>query len=206
MKGLKKLFSNINLKEFKHYIIISIIFIVVVILIGSYNFIQARYETSVTATTSPNIAFFIVDVGSQTGQIELENIVPRRTPYIYRFSVSNFNREKHADVDLLYTIEVITTTNLPLEYSIYSRDDFRENIIDQDTISTNEDGVYLRHLTMNNINSMSYQDDVTNYYYLSVYFSEDYINNWETFPGTLELVDIKINAEQDVGRWKKENT
>ena len=59
---------------------------------------------------------------------------------------------------------------------------------------------------MNNINSMSYQDDVTNYYYLSVYFSEDYINNWETFPGTLELVDIKINAEQDVGRWKKENT
>ena len=61
MKGLKKLFSNINLKEFKHYIIISIIFIVVVILIGSYNFIQARYETSVTATTSPNIEFFIVD-------------------------------------------------------------------------------------------------------------------------------------------------
>lgn len=203
MGSIKRAFDNVNLKEFKRYLFISVVFIVVLILISSYNFTQARYESNLIATSSPNIAFFIVDVGSQTGKIELEGVVPREEKYIYRFSVSNFNDVKHADVDLKYNIEIITTTNLPLEYAVFSESDLINNILDGDTIVPNSDGVYFRHLTIDNTESMAYEDDVTNYYYLEVYFDPIYIDRYNTLPGLIELVDIKINAEQEVSPWKE---
>ena len=198
MKGLKRIVNNINLKEFKRYLLISIIFIVVLILISSYNFIQAKYESNINATMSPNIAFFIVDVGSQSGQIELEDIIPRKDPYIYRFSVSNFNNTKHADVDLKYNIEIITTTNLPLEFYIHEQENDNVNIVDSDTISANSDGVYFRHLVINDTKTMAYDDDVTDYYYLEVVFPSLYSDFYNEYPGVIELIDIKINAEQEV--------
>ncbi len=201
MVVVNKTFKNINLKEFKRYLLISIIFIVTLILVSNYDFTQARYESNITATSSPNIAFFIVDVGSQTGQIELEGIVPREEKYIYCFSVSNFNNSKHADVDLTYNIEIITTTNLPLEYTVYSDSDLRNEILDGDTIIQNSDGVYFRHLIINDTESMAYEDDVTNYYYLVVDFDISYSYHHETLPGLIELIDIRINAEQDVSSW-----
>ncbi len=201
MKGIKKILNNVDLKDFKRYLFISIVFIVVLILVSSYQFIQARYESNVDANLSPDIAFFIVDVGSQTGQLELENIVPRQAPYVYRFSVSNFNSTKHADVDLTFKFEVITTTNLPLSYAIYSDEDLEsDNMIDSDTTTANTDGVYFRHLVINDINSMPYNRDVTYYYYLAVSYPEQYKNSPDELSGMIELVDIKINAEQDVSR------
>ncbi len=200
MKELKKFLHNINLKDFKHYLIISVVFIVALILISSFNFIQARYESRVTATSSPNVAFFIVDVGTQTGQIELENIVPNKEPYVYCFSVSNFNSERHADVDLKYNIEIITTTNLPLEYSVYSDEQLSNEILDQDIITTNDDGVFFKHLIIDQVNMMGYDDDVTDYYYLVVNYPISNKIFPEYYAGMIELIDIKINAEQDVSR------
>lgn len=198
MGVISKIFNNINLKDFSRYFFISIVIIMVLILINSFNFTQARYESNLVANSKPNIAFFIVDVGSQSGQIELEGIVPRKEKYVYCFSVSNFNDSKHADVDLKYNIEIITTTNLPLEYAIYSESNLSNNIISEDNIVQNSDGVYFRHLTINNTKSMPFREDVTNYYYLEVYFDELYNEQYKTLPGLIELIDIKINAEQEV--------
>ena len=198
MKGLKSIFKNINIKDFKKYLFISIVFIVVLILISSYQFIQARYESNVNAKLTPAIAFFIVDVGSETGQIELENIVPNEEPYVYMFTVSNYNDTKHADVDLRFNMEIITTTNLPLEYSIYSDDTLETELESLDTTFANADGVYFRHLAIDDTKSMPYSEDVTYEYYLVVDFPLEYKNNANEYPGMIELVDIKINAEQVV--------
>lgn len=197
MKGIKKIISHINKKDFKVYLIFSIVFIVTIIVLGSLKLTQARYETVTRINASPVLAFFIVDVQSQTGQIRLEEMIPRNEPYLYTFNVSNFNGNKRANVDLTYSIEVITTTNMPLEFKIYKGNN-SVNVIDSDTFDMDSNGVYYRHLVINNVSTFSYNADATDVYTLSVEFPLQYKNNPNDYAGIIDLVDIKINAEQVV--------
>lgn len=198
MKGFKKIISNINKKDFRRYLLFSILFIVTIIVIGSLKLTQARYETVTRINVSPNLAFFIVDVQSQTGQIKLEGMVPRTDPYLYTFSVSNFNSSRRANVDLTYSIEIITTTNMPLTFKIFKGSGSTVDEIDSDTFSTDTNGVYYRHLVINDISSFSYNTDSTDLYTLWVSFPEQYKSSPMEYAGIIDLVDIKINAEQVV--------
>ena len=58
--------------------------------------------------------------------IETDGIVPSSTPYTYRFSVSNFNQNNMSDVDINYSINIRTTTNLPITLELY-RNQLPEN-------------------------------------------------------------------------------
>ena len=172
--------------------------IITLILISSYSITQSRYETSSQINLSPTLAFFVVDVQSQTGQIKLESMIPRTEPYLYTFNVSNFQNNKRANVDLTYSIEIITTTNMPLEFQIFKGNDMTQNTVDSDTITTDTNGVYLRHLVINNVSTMIYTSNVTDTYVLWVSFPEMYKNNSDAYAGIIDLVDIKINDEQVV--------
>ena len=170
MKGIKKFISNINKKDFRRYLIFSIIFIVTIMVLGTSKLTQARYETVTRINASPVLAFFIVDVQSQTGQIKLSEMVPRTEPYLYTFNVSNFQGNRRANVDLTYSIEIITTTNMPLEFEIYKGAGSTTDVIDSDTFDTDDDGVYYRHLVINNVSTFSYSANATDVYTLSVEF------------------------------------
>ena len=198
MKGIKKLFTNIDHKQFKRYLFFSVIFIVTLIVISTFKFTQARYESDIEMKVSPSLAFFIIDVESQTGQIKLESMTPRTQPYLYAFTVSNFKNNKKANVDLTYSIELITTTNMPLNFKIYKGNNMTQNVVDSDTITTDDDGVYFRHLVINGVSTMSYTSQITDTYTLWVEFPEQYKVNADDYAGIIDLVDIKINAEQVV--------
>lgn len=197
IEGLKGIFKNVDVHKFNKGLFFSILLILTLIAIGSINFTQARYENETNISISPTLAFFIVDVESQTQHIKLEEMTPRVEPYLYTFNVSNFNSEKRANVDLTYAIEIITTTNIPLNYQVF-KGNGTSNSIDADTTTTNTDGVYFRHLVMNGVSTMNYNADVTDTYTLRVEFPIEYKNNAEAYEGIIELVDIKINAEQVV--------
>lgn len=197
MKGLKKVFENVNIKDFKKYLLFSILFIVTLIAVSSFGLTKSRYENETNIRIRPTLAFFIVDVQSQTGQIKLEGMTPRTTPYLYTFNVSNFKNNKRANVDLTYTIEIITTTNMPLTFHLY-RGNGNTDEIDSDTTTANDDGVYFRHLVVNDVNTMLYTTNTTDSYTLSVTFPEMYKPNADDYAGIIDLVDIKINAEQVV--------
>ena len=137
-------------------------------------------------------------VESQTGQIKLDGIIPRTNPYTYTFSVSNFNSEKKANVDLTYSIEIICTTNIPLNYRIYKAGNMNNNVVDSDTVVTDDNGVFYRHLVINEISTFSYSQRQTDLYTLQVEFPVQYANMADSYAGIIELVDIKINAEQVV--------
>lgn len=198
MKTVKRILSNIDKNKFKRYLFFSVLIIITLILISSYSITQSRYETSSQINLSPTLAFFVVDVQSQTGQIKLESMIPRTEPYLYTFNVSNFQNNKRANVDLTYSIEIITTTNMPLEFQIFKGNDMTQNTVDSDTITTDTNGVYLRHLVINNVSTMIYTSNVTDTYVLWVSFPEMYKNNSDAYAGIIDLVDIKINAEQVV--------
>lgn len=195
---IKELFKKINKHDFKMYFFFSILLIVTIFSLGSLEFTHAKYEDSALVTASPNLAFFIVDVGNTTGHIRLEDMVPRTEPYLYTFNVSNFDSTRHSNVDLVYSIEIITTTNLPLDFKIYKGNNTTNDEIDSDTVSTDSDGVYYRHLVIDGASTMSYQSDCTDVYILSVEFPRSYMNYPDSYSGIIELVDIKIHAEQVV--------
>ena len=197
MKGMKKLFKNINMNVFKKYLVFSFLFIILLVVISKIPFTKARYENETTMRVKPSLAFFVVGVSSQTGQIKLEGMIPRDDPYLYVFNVSNFQGNKRANVDLTYSIEVITTTNMPLNFMIY-RGNGTVDEIDSDTTTTNSDGVYFRHLVINDVNTMPYNANTTDVYTLSVSFPSTYKAYADSYAGIIDLVDIKINAEQVV--------
>ena len=198
MKGFKKVMDNIDIKDFKKYLLFSFLFVATLIAISSIDLTKSRYENETFIRIKPTLAFFVVDVTTQSGQIKLESMTPRTNPYLYTFNVSNFHNNKRANVDLTYTIEIITTTNMPLTFQIYRGNGVSQNEIDSDVTTTNDDGVYFRHLVINDTNTMLYTTNTTDVYTLSVTFPEMYKANADDYAGIIDLVDIKINAEQVV--------
>lgn len=198
MKGLKDIFKKINVKDFKRYLIFSILLLITLISFGTFKFTQARYENTTAIRVTPALSFFIVDVESVTGQIQLEGMVPRSEPYLYSFNVSNFKNNKKANVDLTYSIEIITTTNIPLNFRIFRGNNLEQNEVDVDTTTTDSNGVYYRHLIINDTNIMNYNEFCTDVYTLWVEFPETYKSSPNSYSGIIDLVDIKIDAEQVV--------
>ena len=200
MKTIRKIFKNINMNEFKRYGLLSLLLLATMIALRDFKFTQARYESNTLVNVTPTIAFFIVDVQSQTGQIKLDGMIPSATPYLYQFNVSNFEptTNKRANVDLTYSIEIIATTNIPLNYRIYKGNNMSENVIDSDTVTTDANGVYYRHLRINSVSTMNHNAAHTDVYTLWVEFPLQYKDSPAAYSGIIELVDIKIDAEQVV--------
>lgn len=195
---MKRFMNRIDTQKFFHYLLPTMIFIIVISILAASRITQARYETDTNARVLPSIAFFVVGVESQNKQIKLESMVPRTEPYLYSFEVSNFNDSKKANVDLTYSIEIITTTNMPLNYKVYKGTVNGDEIVDEDFITTDENGVYYRHFKIDGVSEMNYQERVTDTYILWVEFPLQYKNNPIDYAGIIDLVDIKINAEQVV--------
>ena len=198
MKRIKEMLNKINFSDFRGYLFFSLLLIVTLISLGSFRFTQARYESETSVSASPTLAFFIVDVTTASGQIKLDSMIPSTTPYTYTFQVSNFKNNRRANVDLTYSIELITTTNVELEFKIFKGNNMELNEIDSDIITTDDNGVYYRHLIINDVSVMSHSSNCTDTYTLWVSFPVNKKNNPEAYAGIIDLVDIKISAEQVV--------
>ena len=198
MKGLRKILLNIDYKKLSRYLFLSFLFLMVLFLFGTFEFTQARYESEVEISGSPTLAFFVVDVTTQTGHIKLDEMIPRVEPYTYTFNVSNFNTEKRANVDLTYTIEIIITTNMPLNFQLFKDNDMNFTQIDHDFTTTDANGVYFRHLVIDDVSIMTYSANHTDTYTLWVEFPLTNKNYPEKYEGIIDLIDIKIIAEQVV--------
>ena len=198
MKGLKRILKQFDISELKNYLILSVIIIIAIFLLSKVQLTEAKYETHNTSEITPNFAFFIVDVSTQSASIRLDNVIPRANPYTYSFQVSNFQGIKRANVDLTYSIEIISTTNLPLNIKLYKGTDTTAATNYTESLSTNSDGVYFRHLLFNGIETMNYSTLKTDTYTLWVEFPSSYSSNADGYAGVIELIDIEIRAEQVV--------
>ena len=87
---------------------------------------------------------------------------------------------------------------MPLNYKVYKGNVNGDEIVDEDFITTDENGVYYRHFKIDGVSEMNYQERVTDTYILWVEFPLQYKNNPIDYAGIIDLVDIKINAEQVV--------
>ena len=121
---LKK--ENISYFEEKKrfLIVILVMFFLIVLAIKLFQIAYASYQSQAKLNANIEKALYILEEGGLEFNIDLDKIEPSTEPYIYKFSISNFNAKRHSDVDIEYQINITTTTNLPLTYELYRNENY----------------------------------------------------------------------------------
>ena len=177
---------------------IILFFFLSILVFNSFKLTLSRYVSETEVNITPKLAFFITDVGTYENKIELESIIPRTSAYLYSFTVSNFLDEKKANVNIIYDVQFVTTTNLPLNFKIYKNvaSAVGPGIVNSDTFMTDTDGMYFRRMEISSSGSFSFEDFETDTYLIWVEFPEMYKAYPDSYEGLIELIEIKIEAKQ----------
>lgn len=182
----------------KKSLIKLIILILLILLISrTITLTLSKFESNTSTVAEIDIAFYVLNTNYQTMNINLDSLFPRQEPYVYRFSISNFDGENIAETDLEYDLKIRTTTNLPLNYKLYLNESY-DDAGAQDIIQTNEiiqddDNTYWRKLTTLT-EKMEYREKVTNEYELVIWFPEEY--NTVQYQNIIEGIEIIVDSHQ----------
>lgn len=181
------------------FILLLCVFIFVFTLLITKTF--AGYVTDSKIKVEATTAVYIFEEGMLDFNIDLGKIVPNDEPYIYSFTISNFNSDKSSDVDISYTISLLSTTNLPLEFALYKNIDVIDsnsiNLIDSNELVTDEDGSWYRLMNINQEFNLYRTNNSLDTYYLVVDFPKVYSVD-ESYSGLIDDVELKINSKQMV--------
>lgn len=172
---------------------ICILFILLISLLFLVPYTLSRFKTEARSDAVMDIAFFVANDEYTHEEITLDDMTPGDSKS-YTFSVSNFIDNNRTDVNIDYYVEIATTTNLPLDYELYSIDgDNQTNAIISDEIISDDDGTYFRIIKTSN-KYFNFNDNLTDYYKLTVNFENEYKNF--KYQGVSENIEIRINAKQ----------
>lgn len=178
-------------------LIILIVAIILLIIIG-ITITMARYRSTGNTEVMAEVAFFVVEEGFQTGNVMLEGLYPRADAFEYDFTVSNTDGTNVAETSIEYDMELVITTNLPLQIEIYkdgakltSADDIENNIELDETRQC-----YIRRIKIKN-GSFTFNQSKTDIYTLSAVFPESY-SNVEEYEGMIDNVAITLEAKQKI--------
>lgn len=175
------------------------IILLIAIIIFAINQIRktlAKYQTEGDAQRDVDVAFWIVDNSFQTERILVEDIYPRRDPFEYTFTVSNFNQEgQKAETDLEYDITITASTYLPLSYEIS-----KDGVIctKDDQLYMDNDNTYYRQIQLlakDNDFSMDSNINETDTLVMKITFPEEYSSNSE-YADLIEDIKIELSARQ----------
>ncbi len=180
------------------FLILSLFFLTI-ISFGLFSLIKsyASFQSNAKLSLDIQTAMYVVDVGEMSFNIDLDRIVPSEDPYIYTFSISNFDSEKRTDVDLEYTLSIQTTTNLPLKYRLYY-DDYNlaeKGIITSSELRQDEDDSWYNYFNINQKYEFTYKENQTNIYYLVIDFPVNYKDTIE-YSDAVENIQVIIDSKQ----------
>lgn len=193
-----------NIKTRKKIILISVIAIIItfwtLIIRNSFS----RYTSDAENNGNIDVAFYILNssFNAQTERILISEMEPRDEAYTYIFSVSNFNENARAQVDMEYYVLMRTTTNLPLSYKIYRK--IGEEWIDysnntRTNIKEDTDGTYLKEITvMNNENKkfqFNHKQNLTDEFKIEVNFPTNYKSE-DKYADLIESMELSIIGNQ----------
>lgn len=158
-------------------------------------FTSSRYETAVTSQNSIRTAIYLLDDTYQTVNVRLPDVVPDNSQYKYSFSVSNYNEDDHADINIKYRVHIRTTTNMEIEYDLFNTLDIddAESYVSSNTVVQDYNGTHFRHI-YTAYNTMLYSEDKTDYYTILFTFPDDFINS--KYSGIAEMIEINIESTQ----------
>ena len=196
---LKK--ENISYFEEKKrfLIVILVMFILIVVAIKILQIAYASYESQAKLNANIDKALYILKTGGMNFNIDLDKIEPSGKPYIYKFSISNFDGNRHSDVDIEYQMNITTTTNLPLTYELYRNENYDDenatNLFENMKTKQDVDGAWYNYLEGQEKYLFPYEEDKTDIYTLVVYFPESNKTTTE-YADNLENIEVEIKSNQ----------
>ena len=177
-----------------------ILVLCLLILIRIFVLTLSRYESEAESNVDIDLAFYVLNEDYQDMSINLDNIFPSDTPYIYTFSISNEKDGNRADTNLEYNLKIRTTTNLPLEYKLYKNQNYddnnAQNIITNDKTEQDQSGTYFRTIETPT-EKFYYNAKGENIYYLVIRFPAKY--NTEDYQNIIEGIEISVESHQIAG-------
>lgn len=195
---IREKFRNIKYREERKRLIIVGMFLILLLFtsFGLLSFAYASYQSEVKLTANIDQALYIFGGERLSFNIDPSKIVPSSTPYAYRFSVSNFDANKQSDVNIEYLIEIKTTTNLPLQLSLF-RNDAPDNLLNTVSVETDADGSWYKIYKINDSFRMNYTDEVTDVYTFQVFFPPEYSQN-TVYADQIENIEIILKSAQAI--------
>lgn len=198
LMAIKKKLKNIKYREEKKRLVVVGVFLILILFIafGLLSKAYASYQSNVKLNANIDQALYIFGGERLSFNIEPSKIVPSATPYSYKFSVSNFDANKQSDVNIEYTISVRTTTNLPIQLSLF-RNGTTDNLLSNVSFETDDDGSWYKVYKITDKFNMSYEDKVTDVYTFKVFFPPEYSKN-EVYADAIENIEIILKSAQVV--------
>ena len=189
-KKEKKMVIEIT-RRIKIELAILVILLFALLLLVPYTL--SRFKTNASGDVEIDVALFITDDNYDHQNITLNEMKPGDT-YEYTFSVSNNKDGKRTEVYSRYDVNVIATTNLPLDYELYLiNSGLNQNIVDNTELAPDDDGTYFRKYTTV-ARDFGFNTDLTDYYKLIVKFPSN-MSNYK-YQDTAENIEIRVNGKQ----------
>lgn len=98
----------------------------------------ARYSSSATGSDGARVALFGHNQSISLNE-ELDDLVPGEE-FTYTLNVANYKGTKVSEVSLRYYFEIVTTGNLPLQYTITGEDNNKIGSFDESVENTSQFG------------------------------------------------------------------
>lgn len=197
--NIREIKRNLTVKDKKYkarFLVLSCLIITGLILgIKLISASYARYYSKKAMKLDVVAALYILDEGEYKFDMDIEGILPSSEEYTYLFTVANFKDNKTSNVDLEYTMKIVTTTNLPLNYKLYKNENPGTNLLTSKEVKQDESNAWYNVFTLNTPSLFKYNTKTTDSYYLVVNFPEAYKNNLE-YANKIESVTVIVNSKQ----------
>lgn len=194
----------------RKYIIRILCIIAIIFAIVFIRRTFSRYESNADSGVEADMAFWVVNDSLQEKDVYIGEIATGVTQD-YTFTVSNFNESISAKVPIQYRVIVDSTTNMPLQYSLYKKIDGNDTVCEQEeSIYQDADGTYFKKMESEEFNMGLVEHDSdkeTHTFTLRVtlpYYNEDGLNdgaaddqNW-MFADLVEYAKVSIDARQRI--------
>ena len=199
---MKKKFNELfDKNKFRFNFKIILLFLFLVLVANVIGVAYSRYESNANVYSEANIAYFIVDQGTQSRTITLDGLEPRDDPYVFTINVYNYDDNKRCDVNLHYSVSLKTTTNLPLQYQMIRNETYSQaatNIIDTTNVIIDSDGMYYNEFVDSDEYAFTISSNQMDQYSIIVNFPSVYKTDANKYQGLIDLVTFTIHAEQDI--------
>lgn len=194
----------------RKYIIRILCIIAIIFAIVFIRRTFSRYESNADSGVEADMAFWVVNDSLQEKDVYIGEIATGVTQD-YTFTVSNFNESISAKVPIQYRVIVDSTTNMPLQYSLYKKIDGNDTVCEQEeSIYQDADGTYFKKMESEEFTMGFVEHDIdkeTHTFTLRVtlpYYNEDGLNdgaaddqNW-MFADLVEYAKVSIDARQRI--------
>lgn len=175
------------------YIKFAFFVILAIVAISLIRSSVAKYKSTARSNANVDLAFYLFQEQDISQDLRLESILPRSTPYEYTFSVANNDGTDRTETAIHYTIELKTTTNLPLNFKVYNSADMTNDLVETTETTQDSDGTYFKKIKVAGGNFGFMQNEQVTYK-IEVEFPEAYNNS--KYEGIIEYVQITIKSTQ----------